>query len=302
LKYGIKKLLAGVLLGIFAFAGTAFAEPDYTLIHHDTSTFLKEWKSVYDDAMFQHISFSLEYDRPATVADESAVGPFTIKNGTYAYWDENNQRQNVAGENRTFALRYLSGDPTYVEFGPRHTNGNESEILFRRSADGGLQGKAFNWDLDGDSGSGTVPNFRTTKEQHETYAPYVELTDTSVIWKMVSPVTGEAINVPFQSRYRIALLDSNGSQLERSDLQPFNADIAPSGVFNFSVQRQDIKRVRIDAYMDAQEVPANSAYSYRWNFFVATESDAGITSGLTPLNLNAGEERTLSFTFEGGYR
>ncbi|MDR3231960.1 MAG: hypothetical protein LBT65_11015 [Synergistaceae bacterium] len=299
MKYGVKKLLSGVLLGIFAFAGVAFAEADYTYINHQTTTFLKEGKPVYDDAMFQYINFYVEYTLPSAVADESAVGAFTIKNGTYAYWDENDQRQNVAGEDKTFDLRYQGGDATYAEFSPRFANG--INVLFRRAADGGLQGKAYNWTLNGDSSSGTMPNFRTTKEQLDAYVPYVELGSSAVSWKMVLPKTGGAVVVPFQSRYRIGLWAKDGTRLARSDWQPFEANATPSGEFPIpaDVDKQAINRVR----MEVQDVQANPAlpYRYRWEFFVAAHKEEDV-SGLAPLKLQPGKEEIVKLTLQPGVR
>ncbi|GHS85057.1 hypothetical protein AGMMS49957_00320 [Synergistales bacterium] len=204
----MRKLFLGLLLAVLAlgFGGVAVAGEYSELINHVSSSLLFDGKPFYDAANFNSINFTLEYERAYTQADNDLVGKFTIKNGTYRYptgllntWAKvvDGKVDGVTVDPFDLLVGSDIADYTnYVDFNPV---ANGSYINFYYEAEGGLQGKTFEWSLGADENTGTFPDFRTTEKQISSYAPYVELADSAIYIRAINPSSAAtAIAAPYK--------------------------------------------------------------------------------------------------------
>jgi hypothetical protein len=305
----MKRILTLVILcvSIFVFSGVSRAAEIYGVIDHYSATDLVEGKAIYDMAFFEQIEFWFEVEGELTEQEKNSTGFLTLENGSYHYFDDNNNRIDVNGESKTFELRMTYEEPGYYEFMPLIDN---KKIFFKGAADGGLQGKPGSWSLLGENVSGNVPNFKTFDQQMATYVPYIERDSSgrNYTFRMVNPRnTGVSLPVPSSGRYRIRMRDEDGNTLFRSDRKTYEAGADPSHSVTIpdGVNPQSVKHILVDAQLYEDPINPDRSHYYIWRFDVCDRTNSGIAddSALnTPVSINVGEEAEIRITFKDGYR
>jgi hypothetical protein len=248
----------------------------------------------------------LETDGSLTDQQKNSTGRLTIPNGTYHYFDSNDNRVDVNGGSRTFDVLMTYEEPDYYEFEP-HING--SYVGFRGAADGGLQGKSLSWSLLGVNLSGNFPNFRTFRQQMAAYVPYVERDSSgrNYAFRMVNPSSPQtAVSIPVSGRYRLRMRGADGKTFFRSDWKEYEAGANPAHtvVLPNDIDPQGVKRVFVDARLREDAYNPDRVYCYGWRLDVCDRSNEGLAddSVLTsPLSLEVGEEKEFRVTFKDGY-
>lgn len=306
-------LSACLSLSIFAAAAAAYTS---TETGHNSFAVIVDGKSIYDTARFGGISFYVEEDGvESSETNLATAGSITIYDGDYSYYDlSGNLSGEVTGETRQFGLVPERGN---IGFVPALANG--TRIIFRGSADGGLRGKNFTWALTEKAPhSGVIPNMRTTKEQLDTFAPYIELNEahTRFNWKIVKPGSDEAISPPIAGSYRIRLYDKKGGEHIAQNTDGWlrfgeNSTRHPSGYVDvpqgYSVD--DVQYARVDIDLDGESDDSSVLSTYHWRFDVAnrTDTDNGLDKENTdfsadePITILVGEVKTLNISFKPGY-
>ena len=181
--------------------------------HHSNASIV--WgKANYRDARFDAINLFVRGEatplgnitaEDCRIVLRDASGDLTIKGGSYAYWNGSEDVE-VRGEDRTFPLM-LSGFWKYREddrenqfiYGLMDKDSGHDVRLFRNvgvepSAEVGLGGKTIVWNLPGLGISSTdiFPRYRSTREQLDSYVPYVVFKKdgakiTGLRWRVVHP-------------------------------------------------------------------------------------------------------------------
>lgn len=147
-----KKLLLCMVLAVLA-ASPAVSSESYVSATHQSIADIKDGKADLSSARFRMMELSIN-------SDYYGRGTMTLSGGRYSYWD-GKALQTVTGEPHTFS----SDDDSFAHWD------------FLREADGGLNGLNVSWtfpDNPSENGSDTLPNFRTTQQQLDSFVPYVE--------------------------------------------------------------------------------------------------------------------------------
>jgi hypothetical protein len=115
-------------------------------------------------------------------------------------------------------------------------------------------------------------DFLTTEEQLQQCVPYVELTDSEVIYKSYLPSTGAAAPMPFAGNARVRLNDADGKRLYQHNWSEisFNQGETMEGLINLSdigVAKNDIARIVVQI-RPASETQNGLQQRYVWNFNV----------------------------------
>ena len=242
----------------------ADGKPDYS-----TARFLSMWVE------------ALGYDGQATQADVNLTGTMTFSDGDYSFWDSKNGMRHISGASHTFGLAAgswvnVGSAPEYV---PMTASGDN--VVFCLEADGGLNGVNVSWsfpDKPDYSGTGTVPHYRTTQSQLESYVPYVEYVRSGsqvsgLRWRIVSPDnTAEAVALDFESWFVIdSVQDADGTTLYSGSWTDIEAGNPVSGeaTFDSPLNEADISRIRV-AFNRWNE---DSENSYQWFFCNPSEPE-----------------------------
>ena len=297
------------LLVLFLLAASAPATAEQQLWSvHISEADLVENKADYRMGEFLREEFSVEdNDVKMTEALLKEKGSFTILGGRYTFWN-GDRDEAVDGADKTFDLLPEEGAEAGDDlvFDPRNAKGKW--IDFEGAADGGLQGRTVRWSLLGTERTETIPNWRTTQRQLETYVPYVELIRdggnvTGVRWRLVNPkAPSQPVSLPEASDVRVRAFDRSGNRVLNGDWKKFKANEAPSGEERFGpLAYSELYRVWIR--YDTGE--GGDFCCYVWKFYERTQSDAGVASwgGLSekPVKLKAGETREVSLELKPGY-
>ena len=156
--------------------GSTVGSDDYFKTDLSTAKFLNVDLEVVDDntALLPDININ----------DRESIPKLTISNGNYSYFT-GSLIEEVSGASKTFEIArtdtLVHNEAGYKRTGyntPGYTATNEEGdwVHFMFNADGGMNGATVTWpdyeSLTG--GSGTVPNFKTTKEQLDDIVPYIE--------------------------------------------------------------------------------------------------------------------------------
>lgn len=299
-------LAAAACVSALVLAAPATAEQSLWSVHVSEAD-LVDNKADYRMVEFFSEEFAVEDDVKMTEALLKEKGSFTILGGRYTFRN-GDEDEAVVGADKTFDLLpeegAEAGDDLFFE--PRNAKGEW--IGFRGAADGGLQGRTVKWDLLGTEGTETIPNWRTTQRQLETYVPYVELIRegenvTGVRWRLVNPkAPSQPVSLPEGSKVRVRAFDRSGKRVLNGGWKEFKANEAPSGEERFGpLSYSELYRVWIR--YDTRE--GNDLCRYVWIFYERTQSDAGVASwgGLSekPVKLKAGETREVSLELKSGY-
>ncbi|MBR0279115.1 MAG: hypothetical protein IJQ75_03950, partial [Synergistaceae bacterium] len=158
--------------------------PDvYLWKRHASDASLVNGKSDYSAAKFSNVFFWIENSSPAKneVKHFTDTGRITIPGGGYTLVDaDTGATLSTVTGNATMKLRFdsqgaLGAD--YIEYWPIDDSGNY--VAFAGGAETGLNGKTISWTFPGElanlSGSGVIPNYKTTAQQLATGVPYVEI-------------------------------------------------------------------------------------------------------------------------------
>ncbi|GHS97212.1 hypothetical protein AGMMS50276_16890 [Synergistales bacterium] len=328
-------LLAGLALGIGGAAYAADVKPYFT---HWTSAILSDERTsfvtpVYETAAFQRVQFFLERNAAATEAERRSdkAGSFTIVNGSYVYWGENNVRYDVengrvvrvGGQTVTpytqgaFDLYLSEYGEDYSDFMPgfKNASGVITWLDFRRSAsETGLNNISYAWVLNaGESGAGKFPAFTTTSQQLKSHVPYVSFNDedeSGFVFRVAAAANpGIAVGAP-RARYRVDLrkYNSDNNQVERTARYDWNSipelrDVTRVDVeipFNLTADELVIDRATVQVRLPGSD--NNYAERYGWDFISAEKDDAGVTLPAGPITLKVGEDLPIgNIVFKDGY-
>ena len=182
-----------LLLIIFSFSSSALAEPRLWSVHNSYVTVGVTigsddyFKTDLSTAKFLNVDFEVVDDNAElpgiNTNDRPSIPKMTIEGGNYSYFT-GSLVEEVSGGSKTFEISRtdaLTWDEDYKKTGyvkPGYTAANEEGdwIHFMFKADGGINGAKVTWPAYESltRGSGTVPNFKTTKEQLDDIVPYIE--------------------------------------------------------------------------------------------------------------------------------
>ncbi len=176
-----KKLLLCMVLAVLAASPAVSSESSLYAVHQSIAD-IKDGKADLSNARFRMMELSIN-------SDYYERGTMTLSGGRYSYWD-GKAVQTVTEEPHTFELR--------DSFMPIVSN---DEVYFLREAEGGLNGVNVSWNFPDDpsmNGSTTLPNFRTTQQQLDSFVPYVEYvySGDKVSGFMVRLVNPSNVSVP----------------------------------------------------------------------------------------------------------
>ena len=286
-------------------------------LSHGSNADMVDGKAVYDNARFNAI-FMLAYeDRPITAEDSNVKGSLTIKNGTFRYYGQLGEKV-VEGfynnQDATFdfipSFPLIVGSSNQPEYQPSESG---VPISFTGTADGGLQGKSIVWSLyniNVSNRSETIPNFRTTPQQLETYIPYVEYvrngtTVTGIKWRLVKPGdTTKAVLTPQKTSVRIRLTDTDGKRLMNIPSEIFEAGAIPSGVFDIpnSITEGNIRNVEMRIFPYEEGFNPGKEY-YRWFFYPRSVSNKGLENdaALSAIETATGGTKEIKFILKESY-
>ncbi len=279
----VKKVLACLLL-VVLWSSCAFGEVTLSHIHRSITDFVNG-KPDYTNARF--LSFwvgATNYDAQATQEDVNLTGSMTFSGGSYSFWNGRNGGMLTNSETqRTFGLASVMSIGNELEYVPHTASGDN--IIFCLSADNGLNGVNVSWnfpDMPSYNGQGTIPNYRTTQEQLESYVPYVEYISlgsqvTGLRWRVVSPDnTSEAVTLDFASSLRvISVQNASGNTLYSGQWEYVEADNPVSGevTFDSPISEADISRIRVGFYYWNND----SDNDYQWYFCKPSTPELSIT-------------------------
>jgi hypothetical protein len=212
---------------------TAYAAAPLLLVVYRTDSVIAadEGKAYYGDLRTRFSGVDLDVNSDSS----KRKGTLEIKDAAYTFRTERanfNEGTEVIGGNHIFDLTYIGkidNGKTSVYF-PTDGGNKESlsfhdryydRVIFYGAAETELSEKTVSWTLGKDSGDVALPKIRSTREQLDSYVPYVEyiLTDekvTGVILRMVKPDEPEkailkAGGTGFKEFYRVELW-VNGSR------------------------------------------------------------------------------------------
>ena len=192
----LKKLLACFVFLLVMVSSAAFGEMGLYTAHYSIAG-LTNGQSDYSDARF--LEFRLEvvdmsFDSVATEEDVKRSGTITVEGGNYSFWN-GKEMQKVSGTQETFNLEFESWSGVGENVGYMLVMDNGEEFSCGVEADNGLNGVSASWnfpDKPSFNGRGVVPNYKTTREQLNTFVPYVEYirsgsSVTGIKWRVVNP-------------------------------------------------------------------------------------------------------------------
>lgn len=256
---------------IVAVGSCAFGEVSLFTSHRTIVDFVGG-KPDYNSARFLGVWVHALSDNPATQEDLNLTGSMSFSGGNYAFWDSKNGMRKISGTPHTFGLASTSSVGGELGYEPFTASGDD--IVFCLSADGGLNGVNVSWNFPDKSsynGQGTIPNYRTTQEQLESYVPYVEYISsgtqvTGLRWRVVSPDnTSEAVTLDFASSFIVAdIWNTSGNHLYSGGWATIEAGNPVSGevTFDTPINESDISIIRVafDYWNN------NLENSYQWHF------------------------------------
>lgn len=266
----VKKVLACLLL-VVLWSSCAFGELSLFTSHRSIVDFV-DGKPDYSTARFLAFWVHAVSDNLATQEDLNLTGSMSFSGGNYSFWDSKNGMRKISDTPYTFGLASTSGVGGELGYEPFTASGDV--IAFCLSADGGLNSVDVSWNFPGNAsynGQGTIPNYRTTQEQLESYVPYVEYISsgtqvTGLRWRMVSPdKTSEAVTLDFASGFIVSeIWNASGNNLYSGEWATIETGNPVSGevTFDTPINEADISRIRVAFnYRDG-----NSDNSYQWHF------------------------------------
>ena len=286
---------------LFAGAGMAAAAPTFA-VNHRSYTFLVDDKPAYDNSNFHQIFLGVFDERALTESDKTHTGTLTIQKGTYSYYDKADKLVDINEQDKTFDLKLRYYDDTVVEFLPK---AEDVFVSFLKSADSGLNGKAYSWSALGSTGSGTIHNFRTTQAQLTSYVPYAEITASGIAFRMVKASDpSKAIGVPFNCSYRLNAYDIDGNSILTTKKIEYKANEVVSDTFSLSPEAlKKVSSIFIQAAIYENPANPDSYCMYVWDFWRTVKTNEGVAneSALVPLKLKAGEQATFSVVLKPDY-
>ncbi|MDR1873396.1 MAG: hypothetical protein LBQ90_00070, partial [Synergistaceae bacterium] len=272
------KLLISVLLGIFMFAGGAWAEP-YVATVYDAWTFLRGGKAAYDAAGFGNLNIYVGDTRGKIETDDSTSGTFTITGaGSYTVRSVNGIIEDAPNPFPLIAQEY--GD-NWVTFHPA-VDGNS--VWFTREAETGLPGSLITWShpsYGDDVRTFEVPTHRPVQQQLAEFVPYVEYVldpegrISEILWRFVtSDATDTPVPAPFDGQlWSIWVTTKYPSKidLEFSSFSDYNfsegTQLFGSSVLPFPIAPADIEAVHVMFKAPAED---GSETFYNWDFVALT--------------------------------
>ncbi len=165
----------------------------------------------------------------------------------------------------------------------------------------------------GVAGEGVIPPLRTTAQQANSYAPYVEMVPSGqdgikITWRVVNTNdTSKARAFDFKTKVQLRVLDIHGDWSEELvDWETFKAGELVRGEepLEVSVPIADVKYiiVKLNEFVPFK---GGTFRHYRWLFFPRTQSDEGVNTWgdfeSKSITLKEGETKDLSLTLKEGY-
>ena len=290
-------------------------DPDmYLWKRHASDASLINGKSDYSSAKFSNVFFSLENSNFSRTEAKhfTDTGRVTIPGGGYTLVDaDTGATLSTVTGNATMKLRFDSegavGDE-YVEYWPIDDSGNLTAFAGTETA---LNGKTISWTFPGElanlSGSGVIPNYKTTAQQLATGVPYVELVSedgyiTAVNYKIVTASdTSTAITPNHRTDFRFHFDRATGKDVWANTYRPGWIRNTSSGTLTLDIPQplSIVKRVRVR--LRSYEESADNPAVYQWNFYPA-EAPATLeitTATLPDATLNAPYTATLAANLSG---
>ena len=287
----------------------------YLWKRHASDASLINGKSDYSGAKFSNVFFIVENSN--TIDTEARhftdTGRVTIPGGGYTLVDaDTGETLSTVTGDATMKLRFDSeggiGDD-YLEYWLIDDSGNLT--AFAGGAETGLNGKTISWTFPGElanlSGSGVIPNYKTTAQQLATAVPYVEVISkdgyiTAVNYKIVTASdTSTAITPNHRTDFRIYFDRATGKDVWANTYRSGWIRNTSSGTLTLDIPQplSIVKRVRVR--LRSYEESADNPAVYQWNFYPA-EAPATLeitTATLPNATLNTPYTATLAANLSG---
>ncbi|MBQ7220211.1 MAG: hypothetical protein IJS28_04445 [Synergistaceae bacterium] len=298
-----RKILAVIVLLLLT--SSAFAESTLYSVHQSITS-IKDGRSDFSDARFMAVTLAV-HDEAKQTSDEyvNAQGIMTLSGGNYSWWSGQRMLSN-AGTAHNFILltnsmkrggdhwvfgENVSDYPDYMPvnlppYGEAHALATMHYVNFFYGADEGMKGVNVSWDFPGLSslnGRGTVPNFRTTREQLNNFVPYIEILSddaegsiSGIRWRIVDPSDTSA---PKPQNFRLCVKSAivNGWEVDSYYAEPMTyieAGETPEGTINFeytqAIRTRSTPLITLELVSYEDGTPIN----YEWNYIVQEEVPA----------------------------
>lgn len=272
----VRKVLLCIMVLLLWTAG-ALADWKLTTVHRSIVNFANG-EPDYSTARFLGVwSGATNYDAQMTKEDVNLKGNITFSGGNYSFWNGKKGMSKISGTPYTFGLIPVQDVGGPLEYVP--ITASADSVVFCLEANGGLNGVNVSWnfpDKPSYNGQGTVPNYRTTQEQLNTFVPYVEYISsgsqvTGLRWRLVSPDnTAEAVTLDFTVGFRLFnVLDIGGYSLYSGSWITVEAGNPVSGdvTFDEPINGADITLIRAGWNV----WNGNSESIYQWYFYNPSE-------------------------------
>jgi hypothetical protein len=255
----------------------------YISINHVSEVFLADGKPNYDSAVFGYISFALGFNPvlKKPLEEWGTFNPDEVEQWTLVD-NDGNVYSHDGNHNIDAGWVLTDNDADYMEYTAVFMDNDDPDkggfAYFRgisQSRQVGLPKTNFDWSLGLFSGSGTVYDFYTTDEQiAQGVAPYIELTDSALRYKITAPFAGKA---------RIRIRGTSGPWLYDNSWDGANkiefSGSAIEGSIDFAgnnLTKDNIVLIRVDLRPNDSVLADGSSQRYRWHFRVPP------TSAVTP--------------------
>ncbi len=216
-------------------------------------------QSDYSDARFLEFRVEvvdLDFDSIATREDVNRSGTITIAGGNYSFWN-GKEMQRVSGTQQTFKLNFESWSGVGDNVAYMLVMDNDEEFSCGVEADNGLNGISASWnfpDKPSYNGQGVVPNYKTTREQLNTFVPYVEYirsgsSVTGIKWRVVNPSdTSKPLSQDFGMSFNVNhVCDAYGDYLYSGPWEYIEPGRIPEGtvMFDEPIDESEIHVIRV---------------------------------------------------------
>ena len=303
----VKKLLLCVLL-VTAMVSSANAEM-YFWSRHLSVAGLTDGHSDYSDARFHDVGIEITNTNVTPTAEDATLtGTLTLNGGSYSFWNDG-KLQKVSGNQQTFNLAFAPDGQVgsgFLDYPPVNNAGNF--LRFMVEADGGLNGitgSAVFPDKPDYNVQDSLPNFKTTREQLNTFVPYVEYIRsgsqvTGLTWRVVNPAdTSKAVSQDFEMRFRVRAVYASGyDNLYNGSNMTIPAGEIPEGTITFDepINESEIWAIRIRL----RTYETGSSSDYDWVFYNARNEEPYLWSNhLSRASLIDGKSSYRNAAFYG---
>ena len=278
----------------------------YLWHRHASDAALVNGKSSYNNAKFSNVKFYFTNsgDFLCEAKHITDTGRVTIPGGGYTIKDaytEEILNTIASGTDMTFRLKNdieAKFGNTYIEYSP--TNDSGRRIHFSGGAETGLNGKTITWTFPAElnlSGSGTIPNYKSTAEQLISGVPYLEAVSedgyiTALNYKIVTPQdTSTALTPSYRTDFRLYVDWDNKEDVSFTFYDSGRINNTTSGTWTLDTPQplSTMKRLRVRLYK-YEDSTGNPAI-YQWSFYPASadptpssgggSSSSGCSSGFT---------------------